>query len=457
MMLFTTDWLTSLFTDFRGAAKSSIEINEITTDSRKKTNQSLFIPLVGENFNGHDFMKDALEQGAAAALWHKKKDLPGFLPADFPVFFVEDTLSALQELASAYREKVNPTVIAVTGSNGKTTTKDIIASVVGSSFKTHHTKGNLNNHIGVPLTILSMSSDTQALVVEMGMNHFGEIEALTKIAQPDYAVITNIGESHIEYLGSREGIAKAKLEITKGMTKNGYLIIDGDEILLKQVHQCDHVLTCGFDDQNDLAIKEVNISHESTKFKLSDNEVYTIPLLGSHHALNAAFAVTIAGLLGIEKNKVKQALTQLKLTSMRFELINGINGSAVINDAYNASPTSMKASINAVRHLEGFRQKVLVLGDVFELGKNSKSLHQSVADSIDESVAAVFTLGRDAREISSAVKRSHPTIDCRHFTAKETLMAALAEYTLEGTLILFKASRGMQFESLVNQVVDPTY
>ncbi|WP_308430700.1 UDP-N-acetylmuramoyl-tripeptide--D-alanyl-D-alanine ligase [Lentibacillus kapialis] len=434
----------------------NIEVAEVATDSRKKLDESLFVPLEGENFDGHDYMKDAFDRGASAALWDKKKGLPDFLPADFPVFFVEDTLAAMQELAKAYREKVNPVVIAITGSNGKTTTKDITASVVGASFKTHYTQGNLNNQIGVPLTILSMPPDTEVLVAEMGMNHFGEIETLTKIARPDYAVITNIGESHIEYLGSREGIAEAKLEIIEGITKNGYLLIDGDEPLLRHIHLRDGVITCGFEDHNDVAITNITISQQSTQFELSDDDSYTIPLLGSHHALNASFAVTIGGLLNIATKTVKQALTELELTSMRFELMNGKNGSFIINDAYNASPTSMKASINAVKHLEGFRQKVLVLGDVFELGKNSKQLHRTVADSIDESMTAVLTFGKDADEISSAVFKQTPAIDCRHFTSKETLLDALNAYITKDTLVLFKASRGMQFESFVKQVIDPS-
>ncbi|SFB18951.1 UDP-N-acetylmuramoyl-tripeptide--D-alanyl-D-alanine ligase [Lentibacillus halodurans] len=456
MKLFTTQWLTAVFPDYKGAAHKSIEVAEVSTDSRKKTNHSLFIPLVGENFDGHHYMKEAFNQGAVAALWQNKKELPAFLPADFPVFFVEDTLSALQDLAIAYREKVNPAVIGVTGSNGKTTTKDLIASIVGSSLKTHHTIGNLNNQIGVPITILSMPPDTEALVVEMGMNHFGEIETLSNIAKPDYAVITNIGESHIEYLGSREGIAKAKLEITKGMNKDGHLLIDGDEALLRQVHQRRHVITCGFDPGNDVYIKNVNLFTNRTQFELSDGEVYTIPLLGSHHALNAAFAVIIAKLLDVAKDKVKQGLAALKQTSMRFELLSGKNGSSIINDAYNASPTSMKASINVVKQLEGFRQKVLVLGDIFELGEQSKSLHQSVADSIDDSADAVFSLGDDAGDITSIVEKRYQTIDCRHFASKEELSAALEEYVSKDTLILFKASRGMQFESLVKQVIDPS-
>ncbi|GAB4072361.1 UDP-N-acetylmuramoyl-tripeptide--D-alanyl-D-alanine ligase [Barrientosiimonas marina] len=450
-MLFTTEWLAETMTgQGKEAFKTAIAILEVTTDSRKQTENALFVPLTGDRFDGHDYVEQAVSNGAVAVLWQKNKQLPIALPDDFPVFYVENTLIALQQLATAYRDLVKPEVIAVTGSNGKTTTKDLLASIIRTSFKTHYTEGNLNNQIGVPLTILSMPADTEVVVTEMGMNHAGEIAALSHIAKPDYAVITNIGESHIEYLGSREGIAEAKLEIVQGMTDQGCLLIDGDEELLNSVHDKPHVLACGFGDSNDVIIKAVNVTINSTWFQLSGDCDYSTPLLGRHHALNAAFAVTIGKLLNINHAKIKQGLSAPEKTSMRFELINGRNGSSLINDAYNASPTSMRASINVVRHLRGFNEKVLILGDMFELGDRSKQLHRSVADSIDSSVTAVFTIGNHAGEISSAVKQRYPSIDCRHAASKETLENAVAAYARDGVLILFKASRGMQFEVLVD-------
>lgn len=453
-MLFTTEWLTTIFHGYKGAASDSTGIEEVTTDSREKTNKSLFVPISGEKFDGHNFFKQAFDHGAAAALWKKEKPLPDFLPADFPVFFVEDTLKALQDLAGCYRDKVNPIVIGITGSNGKTTTKDIVATVVKTTYNTHYTEGNFNNHIGVPLTILSMSQDTQVLVAEMGMNHAGEIKRLSEIAKPDIAIITNIGESHIEYLGSRAGIAKAKLEIIHGLSGDSCLIIDGDEALLDPMGYPGHVITCGFAANNDLVVKHVNLSHNQTQFGLSDGDKYTIPLLGPHHALNATFAVAVAERLQITKANIAGALTSLELTSMRFELLNGRNGVSVINDAYNASPTSMKAAINVVKQMKGFSQKVLVLGDIFELGDESQAFHQSVAESIDESITALLTFGNDAKEISSAVSERHPGIRCAHFLSEKDLMGALENCLSKDTLILFKASRAMHFESFVEKVID---
>ncbi|WP_106497710.1 UDP-N-acetylmuramoyl-tripeptide--D-alanyl-D-alanine ligase [Lentibacillus sp. Marseille-P4043] len=454
-MLFTTNWLTSFFTDFKGAALDAISIDAVTTDSRKETKKALFIPLVGENFDGHDYVKQAFDNGAVAVMWNKQKDLPTFLPTDFPVFFVDDTQKALQTLAAAYREEVNPIVIGITGSNGKTTTKDVTAAVMASTYRTHYTEGNFNNHIGLPLTVLSMPNETEVLVLEMGMNHFGEIEELSKLAKPDYAIITNIGESHIEYLGSREGIAKAKLEITQGLKQDGYLIIDGDEDLLQPLDKKLNVITCGFHRNNDVVIEQSTINQDETVFVLSDGYEYKIPLLGKHHAKNATYAITLASQLGISREVIIQALRTLELTSMRFEMLTGTNGVSVINDAYNASPTSMKAAIEVVKQMAGFNEKVLILGDMFELGQQADDLHQSVAAVIDDSITAVFTFGEKAALISQTVNRENTSIDCNHFTTRKELTDAIEGYLKPESLLLFKASRGMQFESFVNAIIHP--
>lgn len=455
-MLFTAEWLSNIFTNYKGrAAKDSLAIGEVVTDSRKETNNALFIPIAGEKFDGHDFLKQAFDNGAVATLWEEGRKVPEFLPADFPVYYVGDTLHALQKLASAYREMVKPIVIGITGSNGKTTTKDLMSVVLKSSFRTHYTEGNLNNHIGLPLTILSMPGNTEVLVVEMGMNHFGEIEVLSNIAKPDYAIITNIGESHIEYLGTREGIATAKLEIVKGMKEDGILVIDGDEPLLNQMHNQSNVITCGFDAHNDVIIEKVNLGQTQTKFSLSNGEQFTIPLLGRHHALNASLAFTIAERFGVSVVSLNERLASLEHTSMRFELLKGKNDVSVINDAYNASPTSMKAAIEVVKQMKGFNHKVLVLGDILELGGQSESFHQSIADSVENPITAVFTFGERAEVISETVKERNLNIPSVHFSSKDSLLEALEEYAAEDTLILFKASRMMQFEWFVEKLMNP--
>ncbi|WP_205135622.1 UDP-N-acetylmuramoyl-tripeptide--D-alanyl-D-alanine ligase [Virgibacillus halotolerans] len=451
-MLFTTKWLSNHFTNFCGEAADAITINTVTTDSRQKLKQSLFIPIVGERFDGHDYMKQALENGAVAAFWDENKPLPQFLPTDFPVFLVADTLTALQTLATHYRNNVNPIVIGITGSNGKTTTKDIVTAIAKTTYRTHYTNGNFNNHIGLPLTVLSMQKDTEVLVLEMGMSDFGEIERLSNIAKPDYAIITNIGESHIEFLGSRQGIAQAKLEITKGLKADGMVIFDGDEPLLNTALQQNHNIACGFHQKNDVIVSDVDVHTKKTTFRLSGTS-YTIPLLGRHHALNAAFAIVLGEALSITKEKMKQALTTLEVTAMRFELKQGVHDVSMINDAYNASPTSMKAAIEVVKQMDGFKEKVLVLGDILELGNHSEALHRSVSEVIDSPITAVFTFGKDAEKISTAVTKEKPYIKGKHFAVKEELLAALQPYLHDEALLLFKASRGLQFESLVEALM----
>ncbi|ASK63584.1 UDP-N-acetylmuramoylalanyl-D-glutamate--2,6-diaminopimelate ligase [Virgibacillus phasianinus] len=451
-MLFTTNWISTIFRNYSGVAEDTIQINEVVTDSRTRSSKSLFIPIVGENFDGHDFIKQAFDNGAVATIWNKNKELPSFLPTEFPVFFVDDTLRALQGLAAAYRKEIDPVVIGITGSNGKTTTKDLIASVMKSSYKTHATNGNFNNEIGLPLTVLAMDRKTEVLVLEMGMSNFGEIERLSKIALPDYAVITNIGESHIEYLGSREGIAKAKSEIVTGMTGNGYLLIDGDEPLLSAFHSKDRVIRCGFNTGNTVEINQVKISQDHTGFVLADGASYSVPLLGSHHALNATFAITLAKLMSIDSGVIQQALSSLQLTSMRFEMVSGRNDVSIINDAYNASPTSMKAAIDVVKQMSGFSTKILVLGDILELGEHAQSFHESIADVIDDSVSVLFTLGDQAKSINKKVTAMENGVVCKHFSTKEELAHGLEFYLNKDTLVLFKASRGMQFEKIIDKI-----
>ena len=230
--MLTLTYIKTVFPEIKGKLSNENQHVEIMTDSRERVDNGLFIPIIGERFDAHQFIEQAIENGAVAALWDRKKEIPSTIPESFVFFFVDDTAQALQQLAKKYRQDVNPIVIGITGSNGKTTTKDLVSSVLATKYRTHRTVGNFNNEIGMPLTILQMKDDTEVLVVEMGMSDFGEIDRLTNIAQPDYAIITNIGESHIEHLGSREGIAKAKLEITNGLKRDGKLLIDGDEKLL---------------------------------------------------------------------------------------------------------------------------------------------------------------------------------------------------------------------------------
>ncbi|RLL45235.1 UDP-N-acetylmuramoyl-tripeptide--D-alanyl-D-alanine ligase [Oceanobacillus piezotolerans] len=451
-MLFTTEELSKFFTNFKGPVSNEVKIEEVNTDSRIKVEESIFVPIVGENFDGHQFAEQAIRNGAVAVLWDKSRELPASVPEQTVFYFVDDTTEGLQQLASHFRDSINPIVIGITGSNGKTTTKDLVASMVKTKYVTHHTIGNFNNQIGLPLTILAMKRDTEVLVLEMGMSNFGEIELLSRIAKPDYAIITNIGESHIEFLGSREGIAKAKLEIRSGLKEGGLLIIDGDEELLRTHHNEANVVTCGFGTFNDVIIQDVSISSKGTAFRINDEE-YTIPLLGKHHSKNAAYAIILGRKLNVDLENRKKALLNVELTSMRFELLKGKNQVSIINDAYNASPTSMKAAIEVVKQMDGFKDRVVILGDVLELGEHAERLHRSVADVITAPVSAVFTLGEYTHVISEIISKTNHSILAKHFHSREELVDALKPYLREDCLLLFKASRGLKFESIINKIL----
>ncbi|TGB00201.1 UDP-N-acetylmuramoyl-tripeptide--D-alanyl-D-alanine ligase [Sporolactobacillus shoreae] len=428
----------------------------IMTDSRKPVTNGLFVPLTGENFNGHRFLADAINNGAQAALWMEREPVPDHLPEGFPMFLVKDTLDALQSMAKAFLTQCRPKVIAITGSNGKTTTKDMVYGIVSRTFKAYKTQGNHNNHIGVPLTILSMPEDTEVLVLEMGMNHFGELTFLSQLAKPDIAIITNIGESHIEYLGSREGIAKAKLEIINGLKKRGNLIIDGDEPLLTNIHtNAFHIIRCGYQNDNEWKITGVKEGTDGYRFSLNNGlSEYTVPVLGRHNVKNAVYSLTAAKLLSINAQTIKEGLKNLNLTKMRFEKVKGLNDSLLISDCYNASPTSMKASLETLKDLPGYKKRVAVLGDMYELGENEEQLHRSVAEVLTSPLTHVVTIGKKgAWIVQPLLENSHGAhIVIRSFSEKMDARSYLADLLDDQTVMLFKASRLLALEQLVGEL-----
>ncbi|MCF6093601.1 UDP-N-acetylmuramoyl-tripeptide--D-alanyl-D-alanine ligase [Microaerobacter geothermalis] len=432
----------------------TVPVIGVTTDSRKITSGNLFVPLIGDQFDGHQFVQQALEQGAALSLW-QENHLP---PPTGPVILVKDTLSALQSLASYYRKKIGIPIVAVTGSNGKTTVKDLIASVLSVRYKVYETKGNLNNHIGLPLTLLSIPSDTEIGVVEMGMNHFGEISLLSKIANPDIAVITNIGESHIQFLGSREGISRAKLEILDGLKSDGYLIIDGDEPLLtsKIGEIAAHVVRCGFDLQNDFAIFSYKLKglRGMEFFIKGEGNSFTTNLIGKHHLKNLLYTIAVAKLFGLSSKEIKKGLQNPQMTKMRMEVIQGKNQIEIVNDAYNASPTSVKAAVSFLSALEG-RQRVLVLGDMLELGDEENAWHYEVGNFISsQNIDILVTYGPRSRYIhQGAIESGFSSERAYHFLNKEELISTLIPLLTRDAVIVVKASRGMALETIIEHLL----
>jgi UDP-N-acetylmuramoyl-tripeptide--D-alanyl-D-alanine ligase len=431
----------------------SVNIEGVSIDSRKVTTNHLFIPLRGEQVDGHDYVEKAVSGGAAAALW--QRDVPN-PPMNVPIIMVENTEVALQELARAYRKQLKVKVIGITGSNGKTTTKDMTAALLGTTYKVHKTSGNYNNHLGLPLTILSISEDTDVAVLEMGMSGRGEIEFLSKLAKPDIAIITNIGESHLLDLGSREEIANAKLEIITGLVEGGTLIYNGDEPLLRdkvegQLNHL-HALSFGRTGTNDLYATSIQQGVHHTSYNIAGVLVgsYEIPVLGNHNVMNALAAMLVAKELNVEPSQMCEGLASVRLTNMRMEMVEGANGEKIINDAYNASPTSMRAAIELMEGLSGFNRKLLVLGDMLELGIQEQEFHSKIGEQISKGkIDKVFTFGPLAEHIAIGARKNFAVEDILSFQDKERLIEELKKQIEPNDLILVKASRGMRLEEVV--------
>ena len=427
------------------------DVHGVTIDSRTVTEGCLFIPLKGEKVDGHRFVESAIERGAAASFW--QQDIPN-PPSGLPLIMVENTEKALQELAREYRNQLNIRVVGVTGSNGKTTTKDMTASILSTTYKVHKTSGNFNNHLGLPLTILSMEEDTEAAVLEMGMSSRGEIEFLSKMAKPDVAIITNIGESRLLDLGSREEIANAKLEIVEGLPHNGVLIYHGDEPLLQsRIGKFPElqVRSFGRTEGNDLYPLSISHEEDSTYFTIAgEGDAYELPVLGNHNVQNALAAILAARELDVPEKNIREGLKQIQITNMRMEMVEGFNKQKIINDAYNASPTSVKAAIELLEGLSGFKRKILVLGDMLELGPKEKDFHLKIGELISpDHIDKVYTFGTLAESIAEGAEKAFSQENVRSFTNKQLLIDELKESTGPDDIILVKASRGMKLEEVV--------
>ena len=439
-------------------------VTGVSRDSRQLPAGCLYVPIIGERFDGHDYAEAAFAAGAAAALWQTDHPVPEAL-ADRPLLLVEDSLRALQTLARAYRRELGVRVVGITGSNGKTTTKDLTAAMLAASYRVHKTIGNLNNHIGLPITILEMDETIECAVLEMGMSGFGEIELLTGTAEPDVAVITNIGDAHMQQLGSREGIAKAKLEIASGLKSGGLLLINGDEPLLTEgVRGLPNigelqVQTFGLGEGNDWSAGSIVIGAKESAFTVRAAApesaaglagAFRIPVPGKHNVSNALSAVAVGRRFGLTAGQIRDGLAAVKLTSMRIETVIAHNGATILNDAFNANPTAVRAALELVGELTGFGRKWIVLGDMLELGPDEARMHLETGEAIGpETADFVLTYGERSRRTSEgAAKRLGPD-KAAHFEDKHALGEYLRSRLAPGDLVLVKGSRGMRMEEIV--------
>lgn len=432
-----------------------LTVKHVFTDSRNPDPGALFIPLVGERFDGHAFLNEALEGGAAGCFTQRERE--SYLPGKFYIK-VGSTQKALRDLARHYKQKFRIPFVAVTGSVGKTTTKDMVAAVLGERFKVLKTEGNFNNEVGLPLTLLRLNSNHEICVVEMGMNHFGEIEYLSSIVEPDVAVITNIGDSHIENLGSRENILKAKCEIFSHMDpKKGYVILNGDDPLLEP-------LRASLPFQSVLVGTAEGLDYRATGVE-SDGEksvrchVRTprsgfdveIPALGNHMLYPTLTAAAVAEHFGMTGGEIARGVLRFAPTKMRMNILKRGDEITILNDAYNANPQSMRAAVEVLSK-SGGDYKIAVLGDMFELGPFAPTLHAGVGAYLGKAgIDCLVAVGELARHIYDAAKDAMvPQVYwCE---TKEEAKPILAELVKPNSTILVKASRGMAFEELVDDL-----
>ena len=442
------------------ASWAAVEVFGASKDTREIITGSVYIPLIGEQFDGHDFVQEAIDKGASCSLWQRDH---GEAPSGIPIVWVDDSLIALQQLASAYRRQLKVKVIGITGSNGKTTTKDMVSSVLASTYRVHKTKGNLNNHIGLPMTILELSAETEFAVLEMGMSGFGEIELLSRIAQPDCAIINNIGEAHMLQLGSREGIARAKFEITVGLADGGTLIYNGDEPLLAQLLADEdkkrpfRTIRFGISTTNDYYPEISNISIDGSEFTAirqqagSQVKQLSIPMLGRHNVVNAMSSVAVADLFGVQEAGLRSGLSDMTPTGMRIEVVKATNGATLLNDAYNANPSSVYAALHLLDELSCSGRKIVVLGDLLELGPNAAHFHREIGNALHpDKVQSVFTYGEMSAYIAEGCRSRYREGAVQWFEDKQLLIQKLSNFIEPQDIVLVKASKGTNLVEVVH-------
>ncbi|WP_126427748.1 UDP-N-acetylmuramoyl-tripeptide--D-alanyl-D-alanine ligase [Brevibacillus marinus] len=432
-------------------------VTSVHFDSRQLEAGGLFVAVRSER-DGHDFLPSAVAKGAAAAIISDEAKIPPDLPRDFGLILVNDTVRAFEKWAGKYRNQLTLPIIAVTGSNGKTTTKDITAHLLSQAMSVYKTYKSFNNHLGVPYSLLQIDECHQAAVLELGMNHAGEIDRLASLVRPRISIITNIGDAHLEFFGSRRKIALAKGELLPHTARDGLVLLNGDSPYLQQITHLypGKTLFYSVERPADLWAEEIATSERGTSFivRFASGEAFPValPLFGKHNVANSLPAIAVAREMGMEPAAIAQALATLKISAMRFEVSTAASGAVVINDAYNASPASMEAAIETFAQILPGRKKVLVLGEMLELGKESARLHAEVgtfANQYRERFALLVTIGEAARPLHDAYQGEK-----RHVPDKAAAAALLAAHNDGEHAILFKASRGICLETLVASLLE---
>ena len=430
-------------------------ISYVSIDSRKVKKNTLFIALKGERFDGHDFIKIAIENGAAAVLINERR-LNRFNNVKVPIITVKDTKLALGDIARIWRKKLKTKIIGITGSSGKTTVKNMLAELLSEKYRVNKTEANNNNHIGVPLTILNTNETHQVLVAELGTNHFGEIPYTANILSPDYSLITNIGDSHLEFLKTRNGVCKEKSFLLEETIRNGgKVFLNYDDPIIKAKHsRKGNYISYGFSDKVDVLgkIKSytdngkpiIEINYKKKKYEVN------LPIYGEQSAKNFLASCAVALELGLTIDEIKKAVSRLKAPAGRLD-VQRYNNFILIDDSYNANPDSAKAAIELVGRIKTFKRKILFLGDMLELGENSKKLHQGLNDAIVKSgINGVYTIGPRMKYLQNKLVTTK--LNTKHFTKRNSLLEHIRNMNFDDSVILVKGSRGLHMEEFVSEI-----
>ncbi len=426
------------------STQGNATVTGVAFNSRDVVIGDLFVALVADN-DGHRYIQNALENGAVAVLVDKKHTISH----DIPAIIVDDTLAAFQQLGHYRRNQINPKVIAITGSNGKTTTKDMTAAIMSAEFNTFKTPENFNNEIGVPLTLLTMPEDTEVLVVELGMDRPGQLTLLSQLVKPDIAIITMIGEAHIEFFKTRANIAQAKLEIASGLKADGALVIPFDEPLLTAAEITKRVLLFG------QGVQDIKSFETYTTFSYKNTQ-FAIPLIGMYNIMNALAAISAGILLHIDLKKAEKALQTFDLTKNRTERLVTARGVILISDVYNSNPTAVAAVLATLKTIAA-PHKYVVLGDMLELGEQANDLHASLGQKVlDANVDGVYLVGQLFNKNMAPLIRVHKdSVDLHQYETEQLdeLTADLETLGEAGDVILLKGSHGIHLENVVNALM----
>ncbi|WP_138268475.1 UDP-N-acetylmuramoyl-tripeptide--D-alanyl-D-alanine ligase [Anaerofustis stercorihominis] len=426
-------------------------ITDVVIDSRLAKEGSVFFALPGTAFDGHDFVKKAVENKACCCVVTKLVN-----DADCYQIKVEDTLKALYDMAKSYKSEFTIPFIALTGSAGKTTTKDMVSSVLSSKYNTMKTIGNYNSTTGAPLTLFNLNKEHEIAVVEMGMNHKGEIEKISSLVEPDFGIITNVGVTHIENLGSKENIFKAKMEITKGLKKGGTLVVNADNEFFKDYKNNEfNIVKIGIENGDFKAYDIVyDKSGVSFNVKYEDKEYsFKLKTPAKYSVYNGLVAIYTGFAFGLTYEQIQKGLDSFKASKNRMD-IEDYNGMTLINDTYNSNPDALREALGLLKNISGNNRKVAVLGDMFELGEKSEKLHfECGKDIVQNEVDFLITAGEHSRQIGEgAVYYGFEKKNIKHFDSKDDLMKQIEKLTFKGDYILFKASRGMAFEDVIDSL-----